>query len=104
MAHIIHPTLTEGVIKSHFGVVFTDGVADVDLDGRPNLERFYRTHGYTIEESGGQSKTDLQAIARDLDIPHTQRTTRAELASLIADKAVIADPNTGGPAVDTPEA
>lgn len=102
MARITHHTPTEGVIRAHFDVTFVDGVADVDLADKPNLEKYYRDHGYTIED-GGQSKGDLQKIADGLGIEYTQRTTRAELADLIADRAVPEDRDNGGPAVITPE-
>lgn len=50
MARIHHPNPTLGTTLPQVGgVVFRDGVADVDLTGKPNLQSFYEQHGYEIE-------------------------------------------------------
>jgi hypothetical protein len=87
MTRITHPIHREGVVKSHFGVVFTDGVADVDLTGRPNQEAFYRNRGYGIEDAKAPLKADLLDQARALGIDAKDKWTVDQINAAIADHA-----------------
>ena len=102
MARITHPVLMAGTVKSHFGVIFTDGVADVELT--PFMRRWYENRGYGVDESQpAPSKTNLQAQATELGIDWKAAWTKADLAEAIADAAAESDPATGGPAVEVTE-
>lgn len=103
MARITHPHPTPGAITDRVGeVVFIDGVADVDLAGKPRLEKFYRDRGYGITASNGPSKADLQATATELGIAWKPSATKATLEAAIAEHATDSAID-GGPVTDTPE-
>lgn len=49
MARITHPTSTKGRHYGHFGVIFDNGVADVELTDESRA--WYAGRGYGIEQS-----------------------------------------------------
>ena len=58
MARITHPQPELGTTRPQVGgVVFRDGIADVDLIDKPILREFYVQHGYGIDET-----EDLEAL------------------------------------------
>ncbi|WP_440708819.1 hypothetical protein [Herbiconiux sp. YIM B11900] len=52
MARITHPNPQPGKTRPQVGgVVFVDGVAEVNLHGKPVLRDYYEKHEFGIEES-----------------------------------------------------
>lgn len=81
MARITHPSPTPGRTRPGVaGVVFQDGVAEVDLTGKPILHDFYNRHGYGIDY-------DLDELAANVNVP-LSALTRAELRKVAADNGI----------------
>jgi len=81
MARITHPRPTLGRTRPGVGgVVFQDGVAEVDLTDKPILHDFYLRHGYKIDY-------DIDELAADVNVPLSSLTIK-ELHKVAADNRV----------------
>jgi len=92
VARITHPHPTLGTTLPQVGgVVFRDGIAEVDLTDKPNLRSFYEQHGYGIEEDvdlATLTVRELRDIAdvEGVDVP--AKAKKSELLELLAKRTV----------------
>jgi hypothetical protein len=73
MAHVFHPTRPAGKHHDTLGIIFIDGVAEVDLTDAPNLRGALHQNGYRVTEPLPRGRfTGLEndfpvTLAADLD-------------------------------------